>query len=171
LGKTGLDLQEITIAMKKIQELAARIGGVLRSPALLLVRLAWGFQLYESGWGHLTHVEKTAQFFQNLHIPFPVVNVYISGATEFVGGILLMLGLFSRLISIPLLFNFCVAYLTASPGAVRELLHFQKPDDFINDSAFPFLVTSLLILAFGPGRIALDALIFQKPSSSGRPQG
>jgi putative oxidoreductase len=141
--------------MKKIQELAARIGGVLRSPALLLVRLAWGFQLYESGWGHLTHVGKTAQFFQSLHIPFPVANVYISGATEFVGGILLMLGLFSRLVSIPLLFNFCVAYLTASPGAVRELLHLQKPDDFINDSAFPFLVTSLLILAFGPGRIAL----------------
>jgi len=171
LGKAGLDLPKNGVPMKKIQELAARIGGVLRSPALLLVRLAWGFQLYESGWGHLTHVGKTAQFFQSLHIPFPVANVYISGATEFVGGILLMLGLFSRLVSIPLLFNFCVAYLTASPGAVRELLHLQKPDDFINDSAFPFLVTSLLILAFGPGRIALDALFFQKASVSGRRQG
>ncbi len=150
--------------MKKIQELVARIGSLLRSPVLLLVRLAWGFQLYESGWGHLTHVEKTARFFQNLHIPYPEVNVYISGTTELVGGILLMLGLFSRLISVPLLFNFCVAYLTASPESIRELLHFRKPDDFINDSAFPFLVTSLLILAFGPGKISLDALIFRQPA-------
>ncbi|HWZ95832.1 MAG TPA: DoxX family protein, partial [Opitutaceae bacterium] len=107
----------------------------------------------------LTNVGKTADFFTSLHIPFPVANVYISGTTELVGGILLMLGLFSRLISVPLLFNFCVAYLTASQGAVKELLHFKNPDDFINDSAFPFLVTSLLILAFGPGKISLDYLL------------
>jgi putative oxidoreductase len=151
--------------MKNIQETLAKTGGLLRSPVLLLVRLAWGFQLYESGWGHLTHIEKTAHYFQSLHIPYPEVNVIVSGSTEFVGGILLMLGLFSRLISVPLLFNFCVAYLTASPDSVREILHFQKPDDFINDSAFPFLVTSLLILALGPGKISLDALIFRKPAA------
>ena len=154
--------------MKKIDHLLAKIGGFFRSPVLLLVRLAWGFQLYESGLGHLTHVEKTARFFQSLHIPYPELNVYLSGATELVGGILLMLGLFSRLISVPLLFNFCVAYATASRDSVRELLHFQKPDDFINDSAFPFLVTSLLILTFGPGKIALDALFFRDQSSGSR---
>jgi putative oxidoreductase len=145
--------------MKKICTLLAKIGVCLQSPVLLFIRLAWGFQLAESGWGHLTNVEKTAGFFTSLHIPFPVANVYLSGTTELVGGILLMLGLFSRLISIPLLFNFCVAYLTASHAAIKELLHFQSPDDFINDSAFPFLVTSLLILAFGAGKISLDYLL------------
>ena len=145
--------------MKKLTSLLAKIGTCLQSPVLLLIRLAWGFQLAESGWGHLTNVGKTADFFTSLHIPFPVANVYISGTSELVGGILLMLGLFSRLISVPLLFNFCVAYLTASQGAVKELLHFKNPDDFINDSAFPFLVTSLLILAFGPGKISLDYLL------------
>jgi putative oxidoreductase len=144
--------------MKKPNVLLAKIGACLQSPVLLLIRLAWGFQLAESGWAHLTHVDKTAEFFKSLHIPFPVANVYLSGTTELVGGILLMLGLFSRFISIPLLFNFCVAYLTASPGALKELLHFS-PDDFINDSAFPFLVTSLLILAFGAGKISLDYLL------------
>jgi putative oxidoreductase len=145
--------------MKKLHELLVKIGTCLQCPVLLLIRLAWGFQLAESGWGHLTHVAKTADFFKSLHIPFPVANVYISGTTELVGGILLMIGLFSRLISIPLLFNFCVAYLTASRPAIQELLHFKNPDDFINDSAFPFLVTSLLILAFGPGKISLDCLL------------
>ncbi|HSY53474.1 MAG TPA: DoxX family protein [Opitutaceae bacterium] len=145
--------------MKKLNDLIAKIGACLQSPILLLVRLAWGFQLYESGWAHLTHVDKTAQFFQSLNIPFPVANVYLSGSVELVGGILLMLGLFSRLVSIPLIFNFCVAYLTASSDSVKALLHFKNPDAFINDSAFPFLVTSLLILAFGAGKFSLDFLL------------
>jgi putative oxidoreductase len=145
--------------MKKLHFFLTRIGSCLQSPVLLLIRLAWGFQLAESGWGHLTNVGKTADFFTSLHIPFPVVSVHICGTTELVGGILLMLGLFARVISIPLLFNFCVAYLTASHAAIKELLHFKNPDDFINDSAFPFLVTSLLILAFGPGKISLDYLL------------
>jgi putative oxidoreductase len=144
--------------MKKLNSLLAKIGTCLQCPVLLFIRLAWGFQLAESGWGHLNNVGKTADFFTSLHIPFPVANVYISGSVELAGGILLMLGLFSRIISVPLLFNFCVAYLTASRPALKELLHFS-PDDFINDSAFPFLVTSLLILAFGPGKISLDYLL------------
>ena len=144
--------------MKKLHALLVKIGTPLQCLVLLLIRLAWGFQLAESGWGHLTNVGKTADFFTSLHIPFPVANVYLSGSVELAGGILLMLGLFSRIISLPLLCNFCVAYLTASHAAIKELLHLS-PDDFINDSAFPFLVTSLLILAFGPGKISLDYLL------------
>src|SRR5271166_17327 len=146
--------------MKKLHSLIARAGGCLQSLVLLFIRLAWGFQLAESGWGHLTHVEKTTQFFESLKffgrfpMPMPVLNVYISGTTELVGGILLMLGLFSRPISILIFFNFCVAYATAGWSEISEILHLHSPDDFINDAAFPFLVTSLLILAFGPGRAA-----------------
>jgi putative oxidoreductase len=145
--------------MKKLNALLAKVGSCLQSPVLLFVRLAWGFQLYESGWGHLTHFADTLKNFQGWNVPFPAASVYVAGTTEFVGGILLMLGLFSRFISIPLFFNFCVAYLTASPGELKALLHFKNPDDFINDAAFPFLVTSLLILAFGPGKISLDYLL------------
>ena len=151
----------------RVASLLNWIGGWLQSPALLLIRLAWGFQLYESGWGHLTHIDKTAQFFVKLNIPFPTASVYISGVTEWIGGILLMLGLFSRPISVLLFFNFCVVYMTASRASVVKLLHFQNPDDFINADAFPFLVTSLLILAFGPGKIALDCLLSRR-SAAGR---
>lgn len=146
----------------------------LQSLVLLVFRLAWGFQLYESGLGHLEHMQKTAQFFAGLHIPFPVANVYLSGATELAGGVLLMLGLFSRVISLPLILNFCVAYVTDGSTTIKELLHL-RPDDFINYTAFPFLITSLLVLAFGPGKISLDFLIaklsgkkFAAPASGSR---
>lgn len=151
--------------MIKLHKLAARLGGNLQSAVLLFIRLAWGFQLVESGWGHLTHVAKTIAFFSSLGIPFPAANVYLSAATELAGGSLLILGLFSRLVAIPLFFNFVVAYATAGRDELVKLAHFGNPDDFINDAAFPFLVTSLLILAFGPGRAALDSLIFRKAAS------
>ena len=141
----------------------------LQSMVLFFVRVVCGISLYTSGIGHLTHVQKTAQFFTNLHIPFPVANVYLSGTTELVGGVLLALGLFSRVAAVPLLFNFCIAYLTASTNAVKELLHFS-PDDFLSDTAFPFFMASLLVLAFGPGKISLDFLIARfgkkKPASA-----
>ena len=105
---------------------------MLAPVVLLIIRLAWGWELFESGRSHLMNVEKTTEFFQSLNIPMPHASVIISGTTEMVGGICWMLGLFTRLISIPLFFNFCVAYLTASRPAVVGIFH--DPDTFINDS-------------------------------------
>jgi putative oxidoreductase len=159
--------------MRKINDLFSAAGGCFQSIALLLIRLSWGFQLYESGVGHLTHIGKTTQFFESLRVfgryplPFPALNVFVSGATELAGGILLMLGLFSRPIAVLLFFNFCVAYATAGWSEVSEIIHFHSPDDFINDAAFPFLAASLIVFAFGSGRVSLDALIFKKSASGG----
>jgi putative oxidoreductase len=159
--------------MKKLNDLLAAIGGNLQSLALLFIRLAWGFQLYESGIGHLTHIEKTTRFFAGLKffdrfpLPLPALNVYVSGTTELAGGILLGLGLFSRPVALLLFFNFCVAYATAGWSEIAGMIHFHSPDDFINDAAFPFLVVSLLIFAFGPGKVAVDSLLFKKSASGG----
>ncbi len=137
--------------------LVIRAGQHVQPFVLLLIRLAWGWQLIESGFAHLSNVAGTAKNFAEWGIPFPTVNVYLAGGTEMIGGALLIVGLASRVISIPLFFNFVVAYLTASREAVLHAFT-QNPDVLINDAAFPFLVTSLLILAFGPGKFSLDAL-------------
>jgi putative oxidoreductase len=146
--------------MKKLNALLTKIGTCLQCLVLLFIRLVCGFDLFITGRNHLKNAEGVIKNFQGWHVPFPTASVYISGTTELVGGILLTAGLFSRFISIPVFFNFCVAYLVASPGALKELLHFS-PDDFVSDAAFPFLITSLIILAFGPGKISLDYL-FEK---------
>jgi len=134
----------------------------LQSAVLLALRLTWGWQLAESGWGHLHNVQKTVDAFKSWGVPFPELNVYISGSTELLGGTLLILGLATRLISIPLVFNFVVAYATASKDTFRELLHGmlrQGYDDFINDAAFPMLMLALIMLAFGPGKASIDYLL------------
>ena len=73
------------------------------------------------------------------------------------GGILLILGLASRLISVPLLINMIVAYITAEREAFTAF--FSDSNKFFAADAFPFMLVSLLILIFGPGLFSLDALI------------
>jgi len=141
------------------------VGARFQSLVLLALRITWGWQLLNAGYGHLTHVEKTVEAFKGWGIPFPLANVYISGATEMIGGSLLVLGLAARLIAIPLVFNFLVAYATASRATIVQLITGQGGtrldayDSFINDSAFPMLILALTVFAFGPGTISLDHLI------------
>jgi putative oxidoreductase len=144
--------------LSKFYGFLVRFGVYLLPLVLLIIRLAWGWELFQSGHSHLQDVPTMVQRFTDWGVPLPKPSVYISGGTEMVGGILIMAGLAARLISIPLIVNFCVAYLTASRDKVVNFLH-QDPSVFIDDAAFPFLVMSLLILAIGPGAISADALL------------
>src|ERR1700722_13576431 len=83
----------------------------LQSPLLLLVRLYWGWQFAQSGWGRLPHIPQATKFFASLHIPFPQANVVFVSSLEFVGGILLILGLRSGSVRPPLACDMRGAYL------------------------------------------------------------
>jgi putative oxidoreductase len=135
----------------------------LQSAILLILRLSWGWQLAESGYGHLTHIAKTIEAFQGWGVPFPHLSVYVSGCTELIGGSLLVLGLATRLISLPLIFNFIVAIVAASRSDIAKAFSdhgfLSGWDAIINDTAFPMLMLAMVMLAFGPGKASLDYLI------------
>ena len=134
-----------------------RAGCALQSLFLLGTRLYWGWQFHNTGWGKLTHLEKTTGFFQSLHIPFPEFNAILAGSTECFGGLLLFFGLGSRLVSIPLIFTMIVAYATSEQTALQSI--FSDPDKFVSADPFEFLFASLIVLIFGPGKFSLDYLI------------
>jgi putative oxidoreductase len=49
--------------MKSLSQLYIRVSGLLsylQSPFLIVVRLYWGWQLEQSGWGKLHHLDKIA---------------------------------------------------------------------------------------------------------------
>jgi putative oxidoreductase len=151
-----------------------RAASSLQSPLLLLVRLYWGWQFAQSGWGRLHHIPQATEFFASLHIPFPAANVVFVSTLEFVGGILLILGLGSRVISLLLACDMVVAYLTADMEALRSIL--SDPGKFYNADPYTFLFASLLILIFGPGRFALDWWIRRRledvtPAPAAAPRG
>jgi putative oxidoreductase len=141
----------------------ARLRGAassLQSPFLLLVRLYWGWQFAQAGWGRLHHIPQATQYFASLHIPLPGANVVFISSLEFIGGILLILGLGSRWISLLLACDMIVAYLAGDPEALHAIL--SDPGKFYNADPFTFLFASLIVLIFGPGRWALDWLLIRR---------
>ena len=129
----------------------------LQSPFLLLVRVYWGWQFWQAGWGKLQDISKPIGFFTELGIPFPVFNAWFVSLLECFGGILLILGLASRLISIPLVIDMVVAYIAADREALKSI--FSEPDKFYAAAPYTLLFASLIVLVFGPGTISLDYLI------------
>lgn len=129
----------------------------LRSPFLLAVRLYWGWQMFVAGSAHLSDVPSMVERFTEWGVPFPTFNVYVSGITEIVCGLLLFVGFASRLVTVPLVINFCVAYLTASREVLLNV--FNDPDAFVSDAAFLFLLASVTILIFGPGALSVDGIL------------
>src|SRR2546425_12520331 len=150
-------------ALKTACGLLVKLGNSLQSPLLLAMRLYWGWPLFQTGKGNLMNLDRTAEFFSSLHIPMPKINAIMAGSTECFGGLLLCLGLASRLVSIPVAFTMIIAYVTADPQALRSVL--SDPDKFTGAAPFLFLLTALIVLAFGPGAISLDALIGRKFST------
>jgi putative oxidoreductase len=142
---------------EKYYRLLIRVSSGLQSPFLLAVRLYWGWQFMQTGWGKLTDIGKVVQFFTDLGIPAPALNAYFVSALEFGGGMLLILGLGSRLIALPLAVDMIVAYITADREALLSI--FSNPDKFTAAAPYTFLVASLIVLIFGPGRFSLDALL------------
>jgi putative oxidoreductase len=143
--------------MTKLYRLWVNLISRLQSPFLLIIRLYWGWQFFLTGKGKLMHLDKTAGFFATLHIPMPKLNAIMAGSTECFGGLLLLLGLGSRIATVPLIGTMIVAYLTADSEAVRNI--FSKPDAFLSADEFLFLLTSVIVLIFGPGIFSLDAII------------
>jgi putative oxidoreductase len=144
----------------QLRPLLAKLDAVadfLQSPVLLVIRLYWGWAFVQTGWGKLTHLDRTAAFFESLHIPLPKVNAVLAGATEAGCGALLALGLFARPAAVPLIGVMAVAYATDDRDALFAIK--SDPDKFVSAAPFLFLLASVIVLAFGPGKLALDALL------------
>ena len=57
--------------------LFSRLSSKLQSPFLLTVRLYWGWQFAQSGWGKLHSLGRVTEFFATLNIPFPHANAIL----------------------------------------------------------------------------------------------
>ena len=144
--------------MKALARLYARFSALasyLQSPFLLAVRLYWGWQFAQSGWGRLHHINQATSFFASLNLPFPEATVVFISSLEFVGGILLIVGLASRLTGLFLAGDMLVAYWTAEREALSSI--FSDPGKFYGADPYTFLFASLMMLIFGAGLFSVDA--------------
>ena len=128
-----------------------------KSQFLLLVRLYWGWQLAQSGWGKLHHLSSVGEYFATLGLPMPAQTAVFIACVEFFGGIFLALGLASRITGLVLTVNLIMAYVIGDREAL--LSFFSDPDKFMAAAPFIFLMVSLIVLIFGAGKISLDTAI------------
>jgi len=150
--------------LTKLYGLLIAAASSLQSPFLLLVRLYWGFQMMQTGWGKLHNLAKVTEFFTSLGIPLPGVNAPFIVCLEFLGGILIMLGLGSRLVALMLTCDMIVAFIAGDREALFSI--FSDPDKFYAAAPYTFLVAFLIVLIFGPGRFSLDALLAKRVSGT-----
>lgn len=138
----------------------AKAASSLQSPFLLAVRLYWGWQFMTTGWGKLHNLAKISGFFASLHIPAPAFSAAFVSTLEFAGGLLLILGLGTRIVGLLLAINMFVAYWTADHEALTSI--FSDPGKFYVADPYTFLFASLIVLIFGAGLFSLDALLKRK---------
>jgi putative oxidoreductase len=150
-------MKKLTNLLRRGYELLVAGGAVLQSPFLLALRLYFFWQLFLTGKGKLENIGKVTEFFASLGIPLPTLNAYFIGSLECFGSLLLIIGLASRPLSLLIVISMTVAYLTADFEAVSNI--FSDPDKFVKADPFPFLLTALIVLVFGPGRFSVDALL------------
>lgn len=132
----------------------------LQSPFLLAIRMYWGWQFAQTGWGKLHNLAKITGFFTSLGIPFPAFNAHFVSGLEFFGGLFLILGLASRLTGLLLACNMLVAYWTADHAALVSI--FSDPGKFYIADPYTFLFASLMVLIFGAGILSVDAFIAKR---------
>lgn len=147
-------MSSLIAKIKPLYELEIRLATRLQDVFLLVIRLYWGWQFFLTGKGKLMNIERTSEFFGSLGIPLPTLNAYAAGSVECFGGLLLLLGVASRIITIPLISTMCVAYLTAHHEQLFGI--FRNPDDFVSALPFLFLLAALLVFLFGPGKFSVD---------------
>jgi putative oxidoreductase len=137
---------------KQIEEVLTLLG---RSEwvAQLLVRLFVGYFFMETGWGKLHNLDGFAQRFAGWGIPHPYFNAALSAYTEFIGGLLTVFGLGTRLVSIPMIINMVVAILKVNLMQVSSLDEFSELDEPLYALAYLWLLLS------GPGWVSIDYIV------------
>ena len=133
----------------------ARLFKYIQSLALLLARLAVAYGFYEPAMMKFSDISATAEWFGSMGIPLPTLNAYMSASTEMLGVILLTLGLFTRIISVPLIIIMIVAITTV------HLAHGFSAGDNGFEIPLYYMLFLLIFLSHGAGKFSIDYLLFK----------
>ncbi len=149
--------------MQSLRRLVLRVAGGLRWLPPTLARLVIGWVFLQSGWGKLHSLEKVVGFFTQLGIPAPEFQARLVACTEFVCGLLILLGLATRIATIPLMITMVVALLTALKSDIHSL------SDLFGTSEFLYIALLVWLGVYGAGPISLDRVVARKMDAGGPP--
>jgi putative oxidoreductase len=146
--------------------------------ATILLRLMAGSVFLWEGVLKFVYANQGVGRFTKLGFPFPQATANFDGVLEIVGGLLLLTGFLTRLVSVPFVIEMLVAmlstkiplYLGTSPlplPPVPPQIGFWAVLHEIRSEYAQLMVTIFLLLE-GPGRWSLDALLERRKEEGGR---
>jgi len=133
----------------------SRLSGYLKSISLLFARLIVAYGFYQPAMMKWSDIDAVGRWFGSMGMPFPLLNAYMAATTEITGVVLLTLGLFTRLISIPLIVVMIVAILT---------VHLHNGFNCGNNGfeiPIYYIIFLLIFISHGAGKFSLDRLFFR----------
>lgn len=119
----------------------------------LLARITVGWVFLWAGWGKLGALPLVIGNFRGWGVPAPEILAPFVSGLEFVGGIALLLGLFTRLFAVPLIVVMVVAIKSALWEQVDSLEY------LLGLVEFAYLAIFLWLSVAGPGPVSLDHLL------------
>ncbi len=135
------------------RELVSRVFSTRCDWAVTVLRVVVGVVFIVHGWDKIQMgPEKVAGFFGGAGIPLPVLSAHLAMWTEFLGGVALVLGAATRLVSIPLAFTMVVAF-----AFVHAKGGFKLPSGF--EYVLVLFATLMVLLRNGAGALGVDVLL------------
>ncbi len=143
-----------------LHRLVNTVASRLRWLPPTVARLTIGWVFLQTGWGKLHDLPKVVGFFTELGIPAPQIQAPLAATAEFVCGALILIGLFTRVATLPLIVTMTVAILTAKKADIHEL------SDLFGMGEYLYIVILLWLGAYGAGPISLDRFFARRRESS-----
>ncbi len=151
-----MDVRETVI---RVNGVVQRVTDALGFFAPLSTRIVLGLVFFQAGTGKLRNFDNVVGFFDSLGIPFPTFNAGLVASMETVGGIMLILGLFTRFFASGLAVTMIVALFTAHGSELVSSLSLAAEMTPTDITAFTFLLFLLWLVFYGAGRLSLDAVL------------
>ncbi len=130
-------------------------------PAVLLIQLAVGCIFLSEGiQKFLFPAELGVGRFTKIGIPNPALFGPFVGVVEITCGVLVLLGLFTRLAAVPLLLIMLVAISTTKLAQLPQVGFWETAHGARTD--FAMLLCSLFLLAAGGGKWSADSILFNR---------
>lgn len=145
--------------VNRVNDLTIRISDKLSFIAPLATRIVIGLAFFQAGTGKFRNFENVIGFFDGLGIPFPAFNAGLVATMETVGGLMLIVGLFTRFFAGGLSITMVVALMTADKASFVASWSSAAENGPTDIVAFVFLLFLLWLVSHGAGTLSLDALM------------
>jgi putative oxidoreductase len=154
-------------SLRRARALGLKLAAALAFLAPLVTRLVMGQAFYQTGSGKIANFANTVSFFTELGIPMPEANAFFVSRLEFWGGLLLVVGLATRLVALGLASTMVVALLTADRDSFLEALRGSGDAGLTDVVPFVYLLFLVWLALVGPGALSLDTLVARRLERSG----